>query len=123
MKVGASLLDLLKMIFKKKPKKSNSEMSAEAKEEMYTIISFILAEEKKGNVVMGKRREQIFIGFRNNEAAKFLMDWFSMINLYRNKQLSEDAYKVFISSATAKYVKPVKVGANHTSDTSSENHT
>lgn len=66
---------------------------------MHNLISFAITEERQGNIVLGKRKGEIFIHFRNPDLAAFFTDWFSMLKLHRDNQLSDAAYEKFVESA------------------------
>lgn len=82
-------------LFKKRAVKSAQPQNTN---EFYSLISFAVAEEKQNNIVLGKRKDEIFVCFRNPDLAAFFTDWFSMLKLHRESQLSEEAYNKFIES-------------------------
>lgn len=82
----------MKFLKKRKPKQA-------AILPVYNLISFAISEEKQGNIILGKRKNEIFIHFRNPNLAAFFTDWFSMLKLHRDNQLSDAAYERFVETA------------------------
>lgn len=84
----------MKIFKKRKPKQEQT-----ASLPVRNIISFSIEQEQQGNIVLGKRKDEIFIHFRNPDLAAFFTDWFSMLKLHRDNQLSDEAYKQFVDTA------------------------
>lgn len=82
-------------IFKKRKQKQEQRTAPP----VYNVISFSIEQEQQGNIVLGKRKDEIFIHFRNPDLAAFFTDWFSMLKLHRDNQLSDAAYNQFVDTA------------------------
>lgn len=63
------------------------------------VIRFALEQEQEGNIVIGKRKGEIFICFRCIEMKYFCEDWFGMLKLHRNNEISKEAYDNFVETA------------------------
>lgn len=63
------------------------------------VIRFALEQEQEGNIVIGKRKGEIFICFRNDEMKTFCEDWFAMLKLHRENEISNEAYNNFVNTA------------------------
>lgn len=82
------------MLFRHNKKtKSNNESTAG------DVIRFALEQEQEGNIVIGKRKGEIFICFRCNELKSFCEDWFAMLKLHRGNEISNEAYNNFVHTA------------------------
>lgn len=110
--VGAVIYFAVKHI---KAKKKNKPTRAEIKQQairkdendafMSVFLDFVFKKyfEDDGKIILAKRKDQYLISFRIQEINQFLYDWFSVLELKTNKQISDRGYEMFMQDQKEKF--------------------
>lgn len=67
------------------------------------IIPIIIEEERKNNIMLGKKNDTIFIAFKDKEINEFLKIWFPILKMKINNEVSEKYYEAFINSVLIEF--------------------
>lgn len=68
------------------------------------VLNFILLQSSNNNVFIGTKNGDYYICFtRCDEINKFLKDWFGILKLHQNGQMTENSYKNFIKNKLYEY--------------------
>ena len=68
------------------------------------VLNFILLQSSNNNVFIGTKNGDYYICFsRCVEINKFLKDWYGILKLHQNGQMTENSYKNFIKNKLYEY--------------------
>ena len=64
------------------------------------IIVYILRQALENNIELcySSSTQTTFLSFRNEKLKEFLKEWFTILKLYQNNQLSKNMYEIFITA-------------------------
>ncbi|MCD8215072.1 MAG: hypothetical protein LUC97_05475 [Clostridiales bacterium] len=96
----------LKQKFSRKNKTQEEAEKAAAeqyKNDVSFFIGFILKEDKENNIILGKRKDQYFICFKNEYFAPFFSDWYALMKDLISKRLSQSTYDLSFEALCSKY--------------------
>ena len=95
----------IKDLFKNENKKSKPakvKYNKKNKSPIYQLIALSIREELADRVILGKRGDEIFICYKEEQLAKFFKDWFGVQKLRRDNQVSDDFYLTYVQSTLEK---------------------
>lgn len=68
------------------------------------LIPFLLSEEEKNSIVLGKTSDgAIFIQFKDEKISSFVKQWFSVLKMKVNEEISDNFYKSFTAELAKEF--------------------
>ena len=62
------------------------------------VITYILLQSRDNNISLARKDDITYISFRNEKIKTFLSEWYNILQLYKNKKMSQNIYKIFVDS-------------------------
>lgn len=63
-----------------------------------SVMRYILEQADTNAVRLAKKDKRTYINFSDKRLSKFLDEWFSVLKIYQTEGMSNDMYKVFITT-------------------------
>lgn len=68
------------------------------------LVPFLLSEEEKDSIVLGKTSDgAIFIQFKDEKISSFVKQWFAVLKMKVNEEISESFYKSFTTELSKEF--------------------
>ena len=96
----------MKFLFLKKKNTQSKEKTKDTEESSNNlsrlVIKFILEEEEKNSIILGKRNDAVFICFKHKEVASFLKQWYPILKMRVTEEIDDKFYSSFVSELKKK---------------------